>query len=77
MGPRWGLLVLGHGWIMEVSKSNQTPTITGHTHDTTNDDAINTLLQSGLLEGIPLIAEMLANAAMRSPSSSLTPLTLK
>jgi transposase-like protein len=38
--------------------------MTGHTHDTTNDDAINTLLQSGLFEGIPLIAEMLANAAM-------------
>ena len=38
--------------------------MTGHTHDTTNDDAINALLQNGLFEGIPLIAEMLANAAM-------------
>ena len=63
-GPRWGLLVLGHGWIMEVSKSNQTPTMTEHTNDTLSNETINTLLQNGIFEGIPLIAEMLANAAM-------------
>jgi transposase-like protein len=63
-GPNQGLLVPGHGWIMEVSKSNQTPTMTEHIHNNTTDDAINTLLQNGLFEGIPLIAEMLANAAM-------------
>lgn len=63
-GPNQGLLVPGHGWIMEVSKSNQTPTMTEHIHNNTTDDAINTLLQNGLFEGIPRIAEMLANAAM-------------
>lgn len=59
-----GLLVLGHGWIMEVSKSNQTPTMTEQTKHTLSDQTINTLLQNGLSEGMPLIAEMLANAAM-------------
>ena len=38
--------------------------MTGHTNDTLTHDTINTLLQNGLFEGIPLIAEMLANAAM-------------
>ena len=38
--------------------------MTGHPHDTLTDDTINTLLQNGLYEGIPLIAEMLTNAAM-------------
>ncbi len=38
--------------------------MTGHTHDTLAQDTINTLLQNGLFEGMPLIAEMLANAAM-------------
>ena len=38
--------------------------MTGHTDDTQNLDAINLLLANGLFEGIPLIAEMLANAAM-------------
>lgn len=38
--------------------------MTGHTDHTSNLDAINTLLENGLFEGIPLIAEMLANAAM-------------
>ena len=60
----WGLLVPGHGWIMEVSKSNTTPTMTGHTNDTLNDDTINALLQNGFFEGIPIAAELLANAAM-------------
>jgi hypothetical protein len=32
-GQKRGLLVLGHGWIMEVSKSNQAPTMTEHTND--------------------------------------------
>jgi transposase-like protein len=49
---------------MEVSKSNQTPTMTEHTNDTLSNETINTLLQNGIFEGIPLIAEMLANAAM-------------
>lgn len=38
--------------------------MTEHIHNNTTDDAINILLQNGLFEGIPLIAEMLANAAM-------------
>ena len=38
--------------------------MTGHADDTQNLDAINLLLANGLFEGIPLIAEMLANAAM-------------
>jgi len=38
--------------------------MTGHTNDTLTNDTINTLLQNGIFEGIPLIAEMLANAAM-------------
>jgi putative transposase len=49
---------------MEVSKSNQTPTMTEHSNDTLSNETINTLLQNGIFEGIPLIAEMLANAAM-------------
>jgi hypothetical protein len=51
---------------MEVSKSNQTPAMTEHTNDTLTNETINTLLQNGIFEGIPLIAEMLANAAMKS-----------
>jgi len=38
--------------------------MTEHVNDTLSDETINTLLQNGLFEGIPLIAEMLANAAM-------------
>ena len=38
--------------------------MTGHTNDSLTNDTINTLLENGLFEGIPLIAEMLANAAM-------------
>lgn len=38
--------------------------MTGHTNNTTTDEAINVLLQKGLDEGLPRIAEMLANAAM-------------
>ena len=38
--------------------------MTEHTHDTLTNETINTLLQNGIFEGIPLIAEMLANAAM-------------
>jgi transposase-like protein len=38
--------------------------MTGHTDNTLAQDTINTLLQNGLFEGMPLIAEMLANAAM-------------
>ncbi len=38
--------------------------MTEHAKDTLSNDTINLLLQNGLYEGIPLIAEMLANAAM-------------
>lgn len=38
--------------------------MTGHTNNTLANDTINTLLQNGIFEGMPLIAEMLANAAM-------------
>ena len=38
--------------------------MTGHADNSQNLDAINTLLENGFFEGIPLIAEMLANAAM-------------
>ncbi len=38
--------------------------MTGHTEPTTNDDAINTLLEHGLADGLPRITEMLMNAAM-------------
>ena len=38
--------------------------MTEHTNDTLSNETINTLLENGLFEGIPLIAEMLANAAM-------------
>ena len=38
--------------------------MTEHANDTLSNDTINLLLQNGLYEGIPLIAEMLANAAM-------------
>jgi transposase-like protein len=38
--------------------------MTGHTEPTTTEDAINTLLQHGLAEGLPRIAEMILNAAM-------------
>jgi transposase-like protein len=38
--------------------------MTGHTEPTTTDDAINTLLQHGLADGLPRIAEMILNAAM-------------
>lgn len=38
--------------------------MTEHANDTLSNDTINILLQNGLYEGIPLIAEMLANAAM-------------
>jgi transposase-like protein len=38
--------------------------MTEHTNDILTNQTINTLLQNGIFEGIPLIAEMLANAAM-------------
>ncbi|MEI6675919.1 MAG: hypothetical protein WCO57_12155 [Verrucomicrobiota bacterium] len=38
--------------------------MTEHANSTLSNDTINLLLQNGLYEGIPLIAEMLANAAM-------------
>jgi len=42
--------------------------MTGHTHGTQTHDSINTLLQNGFFEGIPLIAEMPANAAFSATS---------
>jgi hypothetical protein len=38
--------------------------MTEHPNDTLSKETINTLLQNGIFEGMPLIAEMLANAAM-------------
>lgn len=38
--------------------------MTGQKQSTTADDAINTLLEHGLADGLPRIAEMLLNAAM-------------
>jgi hypothetical protein len=38
--------------------------MTGQTETTITEDAINTLLQHGLAEGLPRIAEMILNAAM-------------
>jgi hypothetical protein len=41
------------------------PTMTRHNpHDTLTNEAINLLLEKGLAEGLPKIAEMLLNAAM-------------
>jgi hypothetical protein len=51
-------------WILEVLQSHRPPVMTEHTNDTLTHEAINTLLQNGIFEGIPLIAEILANAAM-------------
>lgn len=41
---RQGLLVLGHSWIMEVSKSNQTPATIEDFNDNLGNETINTLL---------------------------------
>ena len=35
-----------------------------HNHDTLTQDSINILIEHGLAEGLPRIAEMLLNAAM-------------
>ena len=35
-----------------------------HNHDTLTQDSINVLIEHGLAEGLPRIAEMLLNAAM-------------
>ncbi len=41
-----------------------------HNHDTLTDEAINLLLKNGLAEGLPRVAEMLLNAAMRFERSA-------
>ncbi len=38
--------------------------MSGQPETTTTQDAINTLLQNGLSDGLPTVAEMLLNAAM-------------
>ncbi len=48
----------------EGANQNQQPTMTGHNTNILAAKAINTLLQDGLGEGLPRIAEMLLNAAM-------------
>lgn len=55
----------GQGWKLRVLKPNQAPTMTRHQKDTTDPkDPINLLLEHGLADGLPQIAEMLMNAAM-------------
>jgi hypothetical protein len=60
-----GLMAFGHSWSLEVLKLTA-PTMTKHQvqHDELTDGAINTLLQFGLADGLPRVAEMLLNAAM-------------
>jgi hypothetical protein len=43
---RQGLLVLGQSWIMEVSKSNQTPATIKDFNDNLGDETIKNLLLS-------------------------------
>lgn len=49
---------------MEVLTKYHAPAMTGQDQTTTTDNAINTLLEHGLSDGLPRIAEMLLNAAM-------------
>lgn len=54
----------GQSWILKV-QNKPAPTMTRHhNHDTLTQDSINILIEHGLAEGLPRIAEMLLNAAM-------------
>ena len=57
-------MVSGHGWQNGGAKSNQAPTVTRQSENTVQNDSINLLLEHGLADGLPRIAEMLLNAAM-------------
>lgn len=55
----------GQGRKLRVLKSNKAPTMTRHQNkNTQTEDPINLLLEHGLADGLPQIAEMLMNAAM-------------
>ena len=59
------LKVSGQGWKLRMLNKKTAPTMTRHNpHDTLTNEAINLLLEKGLAEGLPKIAEMLLNAAM-------------
>ncbi len=45
--------------------------MSGQPETTTTQDAINTLLQNGLSDGLPTVAEMLVNASTTSARFSL------
>jgi len=69
-----GLKAPDQGWKLRVLNPNTAPTMTRHHKDTTpTEDPINLLLQHGLSDGLPQIAEMIVNAAMlieQRPSES-------
>ena len=49
---------------MEVLTKTKHQPMTGHTDDTLTRDSINLLLENGLADGLPRIAELIINAAM-------------
>ena len=55
---------------MEVLKQTKHQPMTGHTDDILSRDSINLLLENGLADGLPRIAELLMNAAMIIERSS-------
>ena len=66
-----GLKASGQSWKLRVLNPNTAPTMTRHhKQDTHTEDPINLLLEHGLSEGLPQIAEMLMNAAMLIERSS-------
>ena len=62
--PPSGVVVSAHNWLLEVRTKKATAMDEHHTTTITHDDLINLLLQDGLAEGTPKIAELLMNAAM-------------
>lgn len=59
-----GLKVPGHGWKMEVLTRTKHQPMTGHSDHSLSRDSINLLLENGLADGLPRIAELIINAAM-------------
>lgn len=59
-----GVVVPAQNWLLEVRTKKTTAMDEHHTTPTTHHDLINLLLQDGLGEGLPKIAELLMNAAM-------------